>query len=211
MGKAGKERKLTDAEQRRLEQFETICSELAAQGYRRVDLSISIFWANVVAVVAFFLLFVTLVPLYHLVYPEGDFSVSGVWFFVYLVALIALIVVHELIHGLTWSRFVPGGFADIEFGIMRDSLTPYCTCKTPLRKEAYVTGTLAPLVVLGIIPIAVAFCIGSVALLFVGIFMVDGAVGDVMIVVKLLFHKSQTDDVLIFDHPTEAGCVVFER
>lgn len=211
MGKAGKERKLTDAEQRRLEQFEAICSELEAQGYRRVDLSISIFWANVVAVVAFFLLFVTLVPLYHLVYPEGDFSVSGVWFFVYLVALIALIVVHELIHGLTWSRFVPGGFADIEFGIMRDSLTPYCTCKTPLRKEAYVTGTLAPLVVLGIIPIAVAFCIGSVALLFVGIFMVDGAVGDVMIVVKLLFHKSQTDDVLIFDHPTEAGCVVFER
>lgn len=211
MGKAGKERKLTDAEQRRLEQFEATCSELAAQGYRRVDLSISIFWANVVAVVAFFLLFVTLVPLYHLVYPEGDFSVSGVWFFVYLVALIALIVVHELIHGLTWSRFVPGGFADIEFGIMRDSLTPYCTCKTPLRKEAYVTGTLAPLVVLGIIPIAVAFCIGSVALLFVGIFMVDGAVGDVMIVVKLLFHKSQTDDVLIFDHPTEAGCVVFER
>ena len=211
MGKAGKERKLTDAEQRRLEQFEATCSELAAQGYRRVDLSISIFWANVVAVVAFFLLFVTLVPLYHLVYPEGDFSVSGVWFFVYLVALIALIVVHELIHGLTWSRFVPGGFTDIEFGIMRDSLTPYCTCKTPLRKEAYVTGTLAPLVVLGIIPIAVAFCIGSVALLFVGIFMADGAVGDVMIVVKLLFHKSQTDDVLIFDHPTEAGCVVFER
>ena len=211
MGKAGKERKLTDAEQRRLEQFEATCSELAAQGYRRVDLSISIFWANVVAVVAFFLLFVTLVPLYHLVYPEGDFSVAGVWFFVYLVALIALIVVHELIHGLTWSRFAPDGFADIEFGVMRDSLTPYCTCKTPLRKEAYVTGTLAPLVVLGIIPIAVAFCIGSVALLFVGIFMVDGAVGDVMIVVKLLFHKSQTDDVLIFDHPTEAGCVVFER
>lgn len=211
MGKAGKERKLTDAEQRRLEQFEATCSELAAQGYRRVDLSISIFWANVVAVVAFFLLFVTLVPLYHLVYPEGDFSVAGVWFFVYLVALIALIVVHELIHGLTWSRFAPDGFADIEFGVMRDSLTPYCTCKTPLRKEAYVTGTLAPLVVLGIIPIAVAFCIGSVALLFVGIFMADGAVGDVMIVVKLLFHKSQTDDVLIFDHPTEAGCVVFER
>lgn len=211
MGKAGKERKLSDAEQRRLDQFETICSELEAQGYRRVDLGVSIFWANVVAVVAFFLLFVTLLPLYFLVYPAGDFSVAGVWFFVYLVALIALIVVHELIHGLTWSRFAPGGFADIEFGIMRDSLTPYCTCKTPLRKEAYVTGTLAPLVVLGIIPIAVAFCIGSVALLFVGIFMVDGAVGDVMIVVKLLFHKSQTDDVLIFDHPTEAGCVVFER
>ncbi|MBQ3266635.1 MAG: DUF3267 domain-containing protein, partial [Atopobiaceae bacterium] len=187
------------------------CSELAAQGYRRVDLSISIFWANVVAVVAFFLLFVTLVPLYHLVYPEGDFSVSGVWFFVYLVALIALIVVHELIHGLTWSRFVPGGFADIEFGIMGDSLTPYCTCKTPLQRKAYMMGALAPLVVLGIIPIAVAFCIGSVVLLFVGIFMVDGAVGDIMIVLKLLTHRSQTDDVLIFDHPTEAGCVVFER
>ena len=72
-------------------------------------------------------------------------------------------------------------------------------------------GALAPLVVLGIIPIAVAFCIGSVVLLFVGIFMVDGAVGDIMIVLKLLTHRSQTDDVLIFDHPTGAGCVVFER
>lgn len=211
MGKAGKERKLSDAERRRLDQFDKICSELAAQGYRRVDLSISIFWANVVAVVAFFLLLVALMPLYFLVYPEGDFSVSGVWFFVYLVALVVLIVVHELIHGLTWSRFAPGGFADIEFGIMRDSLTPYCTCKTPLRKKAYVTGALAPLVVLGVVPIVVAFCIGSVALLLVGIFMVDGAVGDVMIVVKYLFHKSQTNDVLIYDHPTEAGCVVFER
>jgi hypothetical protein len=119
--------------------------------------------------------------------------------------------VHELIHGLTWSFFTPHGFKDIDFGIMRDSLTPYCTCKMPLPKGQYIVGALMPLIVFGIIPIVVAFCTGWIGFLYLGILMTVSAAGDVMIVVKALRHKSTADETLLYDHPTEAGSVIFER
>ena len=41
--------------------------------------------------------------------------------------------------------------------------------------------------------------------------MTVAATGDVMIAVKVLRCKPESDDILLFDHPTEAGSVVFER
>ena len=41
--------------------------------------------------------------------------------------------------------------------------------------------------------------------------MILGAAGDILIVIELLRYRSNAAEKLIYDHPTQAGCVVFER
>ena len=206
-----KERKLTDAERRRLERFEATCDDLVAQGYRRMDLRVSIGAATVISVVAVVVLMAIACPLFVIAHPEQELFGSGMDIVICLVAFVALICAHELIHGYTWSRFTPDGFNDVEFGIMRDSLSPYCACLVPLPRTPYVIGALMPLFVFGIVPLITAFFVGLAPLLWIGILMTVAATGDVMIAVKVLRYKPESDDILLFDHPTEAGSVVFER
>lgn len=211
MARKKKERKLTEAEQRRLAEFNETCDNLVAQGYKRTNLTINLVAANVIAIAAFAVLGTICLVLFIQVHPDVDFFITIPELVIYIVAFVVLIVAHELVHGLTWSRFTPNGFADVDFGIMRDTFTPYCACKMPLPKGQYILGALMPLIVFGIIPIMVAFCTGWLGLLYLGILMTISAAGDVMIVVKNLSHKSTADEVLYYDHPTEAGSVVFER
>ena len=210
MAREKKERKLTDAEQRRLYRFNEVSDELVAQGYKRTDLQINMVTANVVSIIGTIALFALCISAFIFIHPEAELA-SGFSLILILVAFVVLIVIHELIHGFTWSRFTPNGFKDVEFGVMWNALAPYCACNAPLKKGPYILGTMMPLVTLGIIPLIVAFCIGSAPLLYIGVLMVVGATGDILIVLKLLGHKSAATDVLLYDHPTEGGSVIFER
>lgn len=145
--------------------------------------------------------------------PVGNLRPSPVESIVFVVLFLALVVLHELIHGLTWSLFSEHRFKDIEFGFMKEYLTPYCTCLVPLSKGHYILGALMPCVVLGFIPLALGIVLGSSLLFWTGIVMTLSAGGDILIVVKLLAYKRQegTKEFLIYDHPTQAGSVIFER
>lgn len=202
-------RTLTAAEKRRLERFEETAENLRQQGYVRHDLTVSIVKANVFSV---FLL----IPLafigyggYYLVHHTIEFG--GMNPLVFFVLMLVLIVVHELIHGISWSFFAPHGFKDIEFGIMMQYLTPYCTCLAPLKKSRYVFGSAMPLIILGILPMIAGIVLRNPAVLLMGIIMADGAAGDIMVIARVLGYKSSAEDIVYMDHPTEAGGVIFER
>jgi ABC-type multidrug transport system permease subunit len=211
VGKKEQSRKLTEAEQRRIDRCDQISAELAAQGYRRVDLTTGIVRANIFTAVVSVPVFAALFVVFMLVNDADKVDFSSIGHPIAIVAVLVLVVVHELIHGLTWSRFTPRGMADIEFGFMKEFLTPYCACTAPLPKTGYIVGTLAPMVVLGIIPTIVSIAIGSFGLWFVGVIMTLAGGGDLLIVILLLRHKSAAAEQLIYDHPTQAGCIVFER
>ncbi|MCR5230436.1 MAG: DUF3267 domain-containing protein [Solobacterium sp.] len=202
-------RTLTAAEKRRLERFEETAENLRQQGYVRHDLTVSIVKANVFSV---FLL----IPLafigyggYYLVHHTIEFG--GMNPLVFFLLMLVLIVVHELIHGISWSFFAPHGFKDIEFGIMMQYLTPYCTCLAPLKKSRYVFGSAMPLIILGILPMIAGIVLRNPAVLLMGIIMADGAAGDIMVIARVLGYKSNAEDIVYMDHPTEAGGVIFER
>ena len=211
--KEEKNRKLSPKEQRRLNVFEETCERLSQQGYKRNDLTISIVKANLFV----FLLAIPVVAIGVLLFawknpisllapnPRGSLLV--------IVLFIVLIVAHELIHGLTWSLYAEHHFKDIEFGFMKEYLTPYCTCTTPLPKSHYIMGALMPCIVLGILPTAIGILLGSSLFFWIGIIMILSAGGDIMIVWKVLAFKKQdeSEEVLIYDHPTQAGSVIFER
>ena len=206
-----KNRALSEAEKKRLAKFEAASEAFLQQDYHRVDLTVSIVKANVFAVVL-------LVPLLLIGIGTVYFRNSGVSLgydplsiFAFLAVYLILIPVHELIHGISWAIFAEHHFKDVEFGFMKQYLTPYCTCTVPLDKGSYIFGALMPLIILGIIPMITGILTGSIFILSVGILMTDAAAGDIMIVWKLLRYKSEAVHLVYMDHPTQAGGVIFEK
>ncbi len=211
MAEKEKKRELTAAEQKRLDKFERISSEFEEKGYKKSDLQISIVWANIVVILVAIPVFAAGLILMNVFHPDVSYRTEFSGLLFVLIGTLVLVVVHELVHGLTWSMFSENGLKDIEFGFMKQYLTPYCTCTTPLRKSGYICGALMPLLVLGLIPTIIAIVIGSVPLLYIGMIMILSGGGDVMIVIKLLRYRSGAREILIYDHPTQAGSVVFEK
>lgn len=203
------EKNLTPAEQRRLEHFEQTAEEMVRQGYVRQDLTVDIRKANWFGIFLMFPLLIIGYGLYYLIHRRMEFAASSL--LIFLLAFFGCIVLHELIHGLSWSIFTPHHFRDVEFGVMRSSLTPYCACTVPLKRSQYIFGALMPMVVVGIVPLILGLVIASPGLLLLGIAMTDAAAGDLMIVRNVLGFKEAGKEVVYMDHPTEAGGVVFVR
>ena len=206
-----KARALTPAEQKRLEEFEALAAHMIEEGYSRVELTVGIVKANVFAVVLLIPLFIVGYGLFLLRNRTFGGGFTPLSMLLLAVAFLALVVVHELIHGIGWALFAEHGFKDIEFGFMKQYLTPYCACLVPLTKGQYIFGALLPCVTLGVIPMIVAILVGSLPLLFLGIIMTDSAAGDILIVWKILRYRSQAKEIVYMDHPTQAGGVIFER
>ena len=179
--------------------------------------TINLAWANVFALI--FFTFVALISsaTWYVLWGTpsfGDFEGSllkdvnplGAAVLV-LVMLVAGIVAHELIHGITWACFAKHGFRSIRFGVMWAMLTPYCHCKEPLTMQHYRIGGLMPLIILGLLPLLLAYPLKSVPLLQWGIIFVTSAAGDILMIWKL---RKEPASLLVQDHPKEAGCIIFE-
>ncbi len=206
-----KARKLSEDEQKRLEAFEQLSEGMVREGYRRVELTVSIRKANWFAVLLLIPLFVVGFGLFFLRHHQITEGFHAYSFFIAMAVYLILVVVHELIHGLSWSIFAEHHWKDIAFGFMTQYLTPYCSCSVPLSKGQYIFGALMPLVILGILPMIAGILSGSILTLFVGIIMADAAAGDILIVWNLLRYRSDAKQIVYMDHPTQAGGVVFER
>ncbi|WP_101722576.1 DUF3267 domain-containing protein [Eggerthella timonensis] len=169
---ADQERKLTKAELARKEAFERAKADFEAQGFRTQPLTLSVVSANVQALVLGLPLAVVLGAGFFLLHPTLSFSFDLVGTLLVLAAFFALVVLHELIHGIAWSACAKGGWKSVSFGVIWQYLTPYCTCDEPLSKRAYVVDALAPTVVLGPLLVIAAYASGSAAVLAVGLLMI---------------------------------------
>lgn len=212
VGKEERDRKLTKAEERRLKRFERMSVDLEAQGYRRCELTVGVVRANVLTLALGLPLCLLGFVVFLVVNKGRDMTLGlSIDFLPLIVLLLVLTVVHELIHGITWSFFAEHGWADIEFGLIVMYLTPYCTAKSPLPLGGYILGGLMPMILLGIVPTVWAIATADFGLLLLGLAMTLGGGGDLMIVLMLLRHKSDARERLILDHPTQAGSVILER
>ena len=186
--------------------------------YKRERLTVDLVWANIFA-------FIILIPIllifglpYYLIWSSNmDFKnltasivpqdiVYGGLFIIGI--LILGIIVHELIHGITWARFAENGFKSIKFGVLWKMLTPYCHCKEPLTVRQYTIGAIAPAIILGFLPAIIAILTGNLGLLIFGIFFTMAAGGDFLVI--NMIRKENKDD-LVQDHPSEAGCYIYRK
>lgn len=208
---AKKERELTAKEKIRKEEFDEFCTQMENQGYSRHNLMIGITAANTIGILITVPFIAVFAWIYLTVNPVNsiNFTVAGPLLF--LLLFFALIVLHELIHGITWSFFTENRMKDIEFGVIWKYLTPYCTCRKPLKRGQYIIGILMPAIILGFIPAIVSIIAGSLFLLAIAELMIMSGGGDFLIIAKVLMYRRQSRDTLFRDHPYEAGLVVFDK
>lgn len=177
--------------------------------------TIDIVRANIVSMLIMLVAAVVFYGIYFLVWGFGDadavdaairsLPISGLKF---LGAMVVGIVVHELIHGITWACFAKQGFKSIRFGVMWKYLTPYCHCSESLKVRHYAIGGLMPLVVLGIVPAIIAIPLKSLFWLTFGVIFIAAAAGDIMVCWRI---RKENPENMILDHPTEAGYLVYEE
>ena len=115
------------------------------------------------------------------------------------------ILLHELIHGLTWMIAGKIPRNAIKFGFNWKALAPYAHCKEPLEVNAYRWGAAMPGIVLGIIPFLIGLTTGNNWFSLFGYLFTVTASGDILI---LWLIRNIEPGVRVLDHPEKAGCKV---
>ncbi|UPZ38613.1 DUF3267 domain-containing protein [Sphingobacterium sp. PCS056] len=187
------------------------------ESYTKEMRTIDLYRANVVALYLFAIVILAYgIPFYFLWSTQDFISIMKDSFggnlisaplLIFLIMIVG-IVLHELIHGITFSVYAKHGFKSIKFGFLVKMLTPYCHCKEPLKVNHYIIGALMPAIILGIIPALISLITGNIFLLLFAIFFTGAAAGDFLIV-KLIWKEDRSSMVL--DHPSEAGCYILKK
>lgn len=207
------ERKLTKKEQIRKEKIDKLLEEKKSEGYKVNELTMGVVYANIMAIVSTAPILILFIVLFVLAYinadPKPELNVIGMMLL--CVAFVIAVVVHELIHGLCWGLGASKRFKSIEFGVIWNMLTPYCTCLEPLTKAQYIIGSAMPGIVLGIIPMVISLFTLDASLLCFGLMLTMGAGGDLMVIIKILRYKSKGKETIFLDHPYKIGLMVLEK
>jgi len=170
------------------------------------DLSLSMARANVV--VLFISIPIAMLQFLTFNAVQGMENLGPTWSFLVLIAVVFLgVVVHELIHGITWMIFGHKPFSAINFGFQWKTLTPYAHLKEPVEINAYRIGGFMPGLVLGILPYILSLLLGDSNLFWFGLVHTAAASGDWLI---LWLIRNVKSGMLVEDHPTNAGCYVIE-
>jgi len=174
---------------------------------KKRDLSISMLRANVIPVL--FGIPIAIVQVYLFTTLHGALQGRVEWLDVLLVIAVLLvsIVVHELIHGITWRLVAKRSPATITYGVHWKTMTPYAHISGPMEVNAYRLGGLMPGLVLGIMPYMLSLVLGNGSLLWFGVIHTFAAGGDGLILWSLRSLKQGT---MVEDHPSRAGCYVIE-
>lgn len=175
----------------------------------RKEFTMGIAKANIVAIVLILPVLLIITLPFRLVWGYDRLSEGADRFVDYfLVYLIVGIVVHELLHGITWAQFASKGFKSIRFGMSWKFLTPYCHCMEPLKVKHYRVGGAMPLLLMGLLPAAIGLVTGNGFMLAFGSFFTIAALGDCIILFML--HELN-DDVYVSDHPEKMGFIISNK
>jgi hypothetical protein len=170
------------------------------------DLSISMAQANVI--VLFISIPVIILQFGIFLLLHGAERLKPTWNSAILVIAVLLgIVVHELIHGISWVIFGRKSFSAIKFGFQWKTFTPYAHLKEPVDVDAYRLGAFMPGFILGILTYVLSLVLGNGDLFWFSLIHTAAAGGDWLI---LWLIRNVKAGMQVQDHPTNAGCYVLE-
>ena len=124
-----------------------------------------------------------------------------------IIAVFLCILVHELIHGVSWVIFGHKPFSALQFGFQWKTFTPYAHLKEPVGVDAYRLGAFMPGFILGILTYILSLITGNGDLFWFSLVHTSAAGGDWLILWLIRHVKS---GMQVEDHPSNAGCYVLE-
>jgi hypothetical protein len=138
-------------------------------------------WLSVAATV---LPLVGLPVIYSLIWslkPLSDYIFDELDLLSFLAIFVLLAIVHELIHAACFIVFAGVSMRSISFTIHWRQLAPATFCHEVVPASAFRITTVAPLVLLGLLPAAFGLVTGSALVTFWSAFMLSAAAGDLAI------------------------------
>lgn len=124
-------------------------------------------------------------------------------FFISFPVVLLGILLHEMLHGISWVICSKKGFRAIVFGLSKKNLTPYCHCRFPIQLKHYIRGGIIPALLLGLMPIVISWFIGNTGIFLFGMVFSLGAGSDILICWKL---RKLPKDCMVQDFPDKTGC-----
>ena len=122
-----------------------------------------------------------------------------------VLSIVLAIFVHELIHGIVFALYAPHRFRSVTYGFNASIGAFYCHCKEPIRVKHYRRAGIAPLIILGLIPLVFGFISGISWFKTFGMLLTIGGFGDLLVYLKLLkFEKNR----FLLDHPDKLGFIL---
>ena len=204
-------RKLTEKELKRKECFEKFNSEMQQKGYKTKNIIFNTQQAKPLCLLSMLPFMALAFWIYYNVNGFDLDCLSLGFVAALLVLILCLSILHEFIHGITWSLFAKDHFHSIDFGIIWSSFSPYCTCSNPLKKWQYLLGVAMPTLVLGGGVALVAVMVNQLLLFFLAEYMILSGGGDFLIILKSMLYHTDKQESVYCDHPFECGFIVFEK
>lgn len=127
---------------------------------------------------------------------EITFTLKSVLLF--FIIFIALIVLHEAFHLLGFMWFGKAKFKDLDYGVNLKLGVAYATTSKPLLNKDMKKALLLPFWMTGVLPTIIGFILGSNLLVFIGAWLIAGAIGDFYMYKEL---KKYPKNVLVKDDP----------
>ena len=175
------------------------------------DISVGMFKASILCIPILFIIIALLIPLYIRLYGVMNLFfaarkiVFGWWLFLPIIFI--GIFLHEVVHAVVFSILGDEGFKYVHIGIQWDTITPYAHYGKPIRALYYRIALLTPALILGALPIAVGLLFHQGILFIFGLLFLLFSGGDLLI---LWLIRKVSNNSYVKDHPTRAGCYVYE-
>ena len=176
----------------------------------KIDKSISVKKGNLYGLLLGLITITLLSSLYIVIWGITQFQIGLRIFFrdqgyIFLIISIVGLIIHELIHGLSWQLIGNNTSNSVKYGIDWKTLTPYAHLKKPIQARSYCWGIAMPGLLLGILPAFFSILLGNGWLLSFGILFTLVAGGDMLVLLLLRKVKAET---LVKDHPKRIGCYI---
>jgi hypothetical protein len=170
------------------------------------DLSISMAQANIIVLFLSIPVVILQFAVFLLLHGTDGLRLTGS-IPVLILAVLLGIILHELIHGLSWVIFGRKPSSMVKFGFQWKTLTPYAHLKEPVEVNAYRLGAFMPGFILGILVYILSLVLGNGDLFWFSLIHTSSAGGDWLILWLIRHVKAGRQ---VEDHPTNAGCYVLE-
>ncbi|MBV6621903.1 MAG: DUF3267 domain-containing protein [Rivularia sp. (in: Bacteria)] len=177
------------------------------------DYSVSMVEANIYAIFAALPFIVILIGLDIYIWKSPNyfselFALEPQYFSLFMLAIFIGVIIHELIHGITWQFFSNKKSNAIRYGINWKTMSPYAHCKEPMGIKAYRLGAVMPAIILGFLPAIIGILTGNTFIFIFGLAFILAAGGDILILWLIRNVKAGS---LVEDHPKRAGCYVIDK
>ena len=157
---------------------------------------------NILSVLFILIVFILNIIAYSYLYAIDYCIFTSMHFITLFISIFIGILMHEVIHAIMFLIFIKSGINSIKMGVIWKYCAAYCHCSEFLSVSQYRLVLIMPTLILGFIPIVLAYMFNNFLLLLFGCMLTSSGIGDFLCIWMLRSFGRKT---MVKDHPDKVG------